>query len=82
MRQFVFQPFCSSANCTFIIRTLHSGPNAAKSVFQKRLNSILIFCARRIFKETQKEVYVLNQPAGGIHSMQDLIERDRSCFIE
>lgn len=50
MRQFVFQPFCSSANCTFIIRTLHSGSNAAKSVFQKRLNSILIFVQEGIFK--------------------------------
>lgn len=39
-------------------------------------------CKKGFLRETQKEVYVLNQPAGGIHSMQDLIERDRSCFIE
>ncbi|MFP7231864.1 competence protein CoiA family protein [Bacillus subtilis] len=39
-------------------------------------------CKKGFLRETQKEVYVLNQPAEGIRSMQDLIERDRSCFIE
>ncbi|MCB7152441.1 competence protein CoiA [Bacillus stercoris] len=39
-------------------------------------------CKKGFLRETQKEVYVLNQPADGIRSMQDLIERDRSCFIE
>ncbi|MGY0432333.1 competence protein CoiA family protein [Bacillus rugosus] len=39
-------------------------------------------CKKGFLRETQKEVYVLNQPAEGLRSLQDLIERDRSCFIE
>ncbi|NTU26754.1 competence protein CoiA [Bacillus tequilensis] len=39
-------------------------------------------CKKGFLRETQKEVYVLNHPAEGVRSLQDLIERDRSCFIE
>ncbi|MCY9256383.1 competence protein CoiA [Bacillus spizizenii] len=39
-------------------------------------------CKKGFLRETQKEVYVLNQPAEGVRSLQDLIESDRSCFIE
>ncbi|WP_456280093.1 competence protein CoiA family protein [Bacillus sp. K7] len=39
-------------------------------------------CKKGFLRETQKEVYVLNQPAEGVRSLQELIESDRSCFIE
>ncbi|RPK07199.1 hypothetical protein BSBH6_00823 [Bacillus subtilis] len=39
-------------------------------------------CKKGFLRETQKEIYVLNQPKEGIRSIQDLIERDRACFIE
>ncbi|MGF7533711.1 competence protein CoiA family protein [Bacillus mexicanus] len=39
-------------------------------------------CKKGFLRETQKEVYVLCQCAKDIYSLQDLIERDRSCFIE
>lgn len=43
---------------------------------------IEFLCKKGFLRETQKEVYVLNQPAKRDQSLQDLIEKDRSCFIE
>ncbi|MGR6855530.1 competence protein CoiA family protein [Bacillus halotolerans] len=43
---------------------------------------IEFLCKKGFLRGTQKEVYVLNQPAKRSQSLQDLIEKDRSCFIE